>query len=69
MSDGQVSKPQQLRRRRAPPHIVSFDDDSLRYSPGPSTPLRPEEPPSSSAPPTCLNSPVSPHPPVQNLLQ
>lgn len=58
-------KPQQLRRRRAPPTIVSFDDDM-------STPLSSTPPaneiPSSSAPPTCLNSPISPQPPSNQRL-
>ncbi|KAF4523436.1 hypothetical protein B566_EDAN010369 [Ephemera danica] len=53
-----ASKPQQLRRRRAPPHIVSFDDDSAMHPAStPSPPTFTASPPSASAPATCLNSP------------
>ncbi|CAB3386087.1 Hypothetical predicted protein [Cloeon dipterum] len=59
------NKPQHLRRRKAPPTIVSFDDDIC--TPISSTPPA-SEVPFNSAPPTCLNSPISPQPPTTSRL-
>ncbi|XP_059482637.1 sorting nexin-29 [Neocloeon triangulifer] len=58
-------RPQHLRRRKAPPTIVSFDDDIC--TPVSST-SEISEYPFSSAPPTCLNSPISPQPPTSSQL-